>query len=106
MSYGCVSKADDPGLSILSTKDEKNTHLSVLFPRQSYTMRGESLRNDVRHHSSMLFAQYQYAVTRKDMVETFSVEDFKEHSGNLTIPADRMLHEVAFKLWKAPKYGA
>ncbi|KAE8700390.1 TMEM222 protein [Hibiscus syriacus] len=106
MSYGYVSNADDPGLSILSTKDEKNPHLSVLFPKQSYTMRGENPRNDVRHHSPMLFAQYQYAVTRKDMVETFSFEDFKERSGNLSIPADRMLHEVAFKLWKAPKYGA
>ncbi|GMI81396.1 hypothetical protein like AT5G11810 [Hibiscus trionum] len=106
MSYGLVSTADDPSLSILSTKDEKNPHLSVLFPKQSYTMRGESPRNDVRLHSPMLFAQYQYAVTRKDMVDTFSFEDFKERSGNLTIPADRMLHEVAFKLWKAPKYGA
>ncbi|KAK8513653.1 hypothetical protein V6N12_052828 [Hibiscus sabdariffa] len=106
MSYGFVSTADDPGLSIVSTKDEKNPHLSVLFPKQSYTMRGESPRNDVRHHSPMLLAQYQYAVTRKDMVETFSFEDFKQCSGDLTIPADRMLHEVAFKLWKAPKYGA
>lgn len=30
----------------------------------------------------------------------------KQHGGNLTIPADRFLHEIAFKLWKAPKYGA
>ena len=29
-----------------------------------------------------------------------------QHGGNLTIPADRLLHEIAFKLWKAPKYGA
>ncbi|XWS17646.1 hypothetical protein CRYUN_Cryun33cG0085300 [Craigia yunnanensis] len=106
MGYGYVSKADDPGLSILSPNYEKNPHLSALFPRQSYTMRGESPRNDVRHHSPMLIAQYQYAVTRKDMVETFSFEDFKVHSGNLTIPADRLLHEIAFKLWKALKYGA
>lgn len=106
MSYGYVSTGDDPALSILSTKDEKNPHLAVLFPKQSYTMRGESPRNDVRHHNPMLFAQYQYAVTRKDMVDTFSFEEFKKRSGNLTIPADRMLHEVAFKLWKAPKYGA
>ncbi|XVF35345.1 hypothetical protein REPUB_Repub18cG0137600 [Reevesia pubescens] len=106
MGFGYVSKADDPGLSILSPNYEKNPHLSALFPHQSYTMRGESTRNDVRHHSPMLIAQYQYAVTRKDMVETFSFEDFKEHSGNLTIPADRLLHEIAFKLWKAPKYGA
>ncbi|XP_052487652.1 uncharacterized protein LOC105768007 isoform X2 [Gossypium raimondii] len=106
MSYGSVSKADEPGLSILSTKYEKNPNLSALFPNQSYTMRGERQRNDVRQYGPMLFAQYQYAVTRKDMVETFSFEEFKECSGNLTIPADRLLHEIAFKLWKAPKYGA
>ncbi|OMO86596.1 Recoverin [Corchorus olitorius] len=106
LGYGCVSKADDPGFSILSPNCEKNSPLSELFPRQSYTMRGESPRNDVRHHSPMLVAQYQDGVTRKDMVETFSFEDIKEHSGNLTIPADRLLHEIAFKLWKAPKYGA
>jgi len=40
------------------------------------------------------------------MVEAFSFKDFKEHGGNLVIPADRFLHEVAFKVWKAPKYGA
>lgn len=31
---------------------------------------------------------------------------FVQHGGNLVIPADRFLHEVAFKVWKAPKYGA
>jgi hypothetical protein len=29
-----------------------------------------------------------------------------QNGGNLTIPADRFLHEIAFKMWKAPKYGA
>ncbi|XP_021275992.1 uncharacterized protein LOC110410560 isoform X2 [Herrania umbratica] len=106
MGYGYVSRADDPGLSILSHNYENDSPLSALFPRQSYTMRGESPRNDVRHHSPMLVAQYQNAVTRKDMVDTFSFKDFKERSGNLIIPADRLLHEIAFKLWKAPKYGA
>lgn len=36
------------------------------------------------------------------ILSTFSLQ----RSGNLTIPADRLLHEIAFKLWKAPKYGA
>lgn len=31
-----------------------------------------------RHYHPMLIAQWQYAVTRKDMAETFSFEDFKE----------------------------
>ncbi|KAL5559418.1 hypothetical protein UlMin_035629 [Ulmus minor] len=106
MSYGNVSQDDDPNLSVLTAKDEKNSNLSMLYPRQSYTMKGESPRKDVRHHSPMLVAQLQYGVTRKDMTETFSFKDFKENGINLVIPADRFLHEVAFKLWKAPKYGA
>ncbi|XP_059453883.1 uncharacterized protein LOC132184316 isoform X2 [Corylus avellana] len=106
MSYGNVPEDNDPKLSVLINKDEKNSDLSVLFPRQSYTVRGENPRKDVRHHCPMLIAQWQYGVTRKDMAEAFSFKDFKEHGGVLVIPADRFLHEVAFKLWKAPKYGA
>ncbi|KAL7164562.1 hypothetical protein ACSBR2_040460 [Camellia fascicularis] len=105
MSYGLVSENNDPNLSVIC-KDEKNSDLSLLFPRQSYTVKGMNLRKDVRHHCPMLIAQWQNAVTRKDMAETFSFKDFKEHGGILTIPADRFIHEVAFKLWKAPKYGA
>ncbi|KAF3447523.1 hypothetical protein FNV43_RR12709 [Rhamnella rubrinervis] len=106
MSYGSVSEDDESNLSVLTKKDERNSELPLLFPRQSYTMKGEIQRKDVRHHCPMLIAQWQYAVTRKDVAETFSFEDFKEHGGNLVIPADRFLHEIAFKLWKAPKYGA
>ncbi|CAK9180006.1 unnamed protein product [Ilex paraguariensis] len=104
MSYGTVSENDDLSLSVLNTNQQ--TNLSLLFPRQSYTMKGGHPRENVRHHCPMLIAQWQHAVTRKDLAETFSFRDFKEHGGNLTIPADRFLHEVAFKLWKAPKYGA
>lgn len=106
MSYGYVTEGDGRDLSILTSKDEMDPALSKLFPLQSYTMKGEKPRNDVRYHCPMLIAQWQYAVTRVDMAETFSFKDFKEHGGNLVIPADRFLHEVAFKLWKAPKYGA
>lgn len=107
LSYGNVSEHDDDSkLSVLVPKDEKSSYLQELFPRQSYTMRGENPRDDIRHHAPMLIAQSQDAVTRKDAAEKFSFEDFKKHGGNLTIPADRFLHEVAFKMWKAPKYGA
>ncbi|CAL5431856.1 unnamed protein product [Camellia sinensis] len=105
MSYGLVSENNDPNLSVIC-KDEKHSNLSSLFPRQSYVVKGMNLRKNVRHHCPMLIAQWQNAVTRKDMAETFSFKDFKEHGGILTIPADRFIHEVAFKLWKAPKYGA
>ncbi|XP_037496934.1 uncharacterized protein LOC105638155 isoform X2 [Jatropha curcas] len=87
MSYGNIREMDSTNLSVLVSKEERNSDLSMLFPRQSYTMRGEKPRNDVRHHCPMLVAQWQYAVTRMDMAETFSFKDFKEHGGNLVIPA-------------------
>lgn len=31
---------------------------------------------------------------------------YAQNGANNAILADRFLHEVAFKLWKAPKYGA
>ncbi|KNA20464.1 hypothetical protein SOVF_051640 [Spinacia oleracea] len=40
------------------------------------------------------------------MAQEFSFNEFKENCGNLAIAADRFLHEMVFKLWKAPKYGA
>lgn len=48
MSYGNVFKDDECNLSVLTSKDVKNSDLSALFPRQSYTMMGEVPRNDVR----------------------------------------------------------
>lgn len=48
MSYGHVPEDDDPNLSVLTTRDEKKSDLLMLFPRQSYTMRGENQREDVR----------------------------------------------------------
>jgi len=105
MSYGPVSDVDVPNYSV-GCKVESNSNLSLLIPRQSYTVKGRNLRDNVRHYCPMLIAQWQNAVTRKDTAETFSFEDFKEHGGFLTIPADKFLDEIAFKLWKAPKYGA
>ncbi|KAL2548503.1 hypothetical protein Fot_10033 [Forsythia ovata] len=106
MSYGASLEDDNSKFSVSDAKHKNNFGLLPLFPRQSYTMKGGKPREDVRCHCPMLVAQLQNAVTRKDMVKVFSFRDFNENGGILTIPADRFLHEVAFKLWKAPKYGA
>ncbi|KAI3938469.1 hypothetical protein MKW92_030803 [Papaver armeniacum] len=105
MGYGASVDDEDNSLLQLNTQ-KKNSNLSLFYPRQSYTMKGANLINNIRHHCPMLITQWQEAVTRKDMAERFSFQDIKEKGGNLAIPADRFLHEVAFKLWKAPKYGA
>ncbi|CAA3019659.1 Hypothetical predicted protein [Olea europaea subsp. europaea] len=106
MSYGATLDDDNSIFVVSDAKLKINNELSLLFPRQSYTMKGGKPNKNIRHYSPMLVGQWQNAVTRKDMVEEFSFRDFIEHGGNLVIPADRFLHEVAFKLWKAPKYGA
>ncbi|KAL7112224.1 hypothetical protein ACP275_05G138600 [Erythranthe tilingii] len=106
MSYGAMVGDDDLKLSVFDSKLENGSEFSVVFPRQSYTMKRGKPRENVRNYCPMLLAQYQSAVTRMDTVESFSYRDIFENGGNLVIPADRFLHEVAFKLWKAPKYGA
>nr|GME12475.1 uncharacterized protein LOC109158375 [Ipomoea batatas] len=106
LSFGAVIENENSNFSVADGRHENSPELSRLFPRQSYTLKGGKPRENVRKHCPMLVAQWQDAVTRKDMVESYSFEDFKEHGGNLVIPTDRYLHELAFKLWKAPKYGA
>ncbi|KAL4197729.1 hypothetical protein AMTRI_Chr04g189740 [Amborella trichopoda] len=106
LSYGSpLLNGDSSSLNSLALK-EMHPNLSLLRPCQSYTMKGGRILNGIRHHHPMLVAQWQEAVTRKDMARLFSFQEFKERGGNLVILADRFLHEVAFKLWKAPKYGA
>ncbi|KAJ4882999.1 Uncharacterized protein Rs2_33092 [Raphanus sativus] len=106
LSYGSVTDKDVSVFSVKAPREGVNPAFQGLVPRQSYTMRGEKPRDDVRDYCPMLVAQWQDAVTRKDLVDTLSFEALKKLSGNLVIPADRFIHEVAFKLWKAPKYGA
>ncbi|XP_010491931.1 PREDICTED: uncharacterized protein LOC104769417 [Camelina sativa] len=106
LSYGSVTDKDVSVFPVNAPQQDMNPAFAGLVPRQSYTMRGEKTRDDVRHYCPMLVAQWQHAVTRKDLVDTLSFEALKKLSGNLVIPADRFIHEVAFKLWKAPKYGA
>nr|AFO66498.1 putative rhomboid family protein [Brassica napus] len=107
LSYGSVTDKDVSVFPVKNTPQEGiNPAFQGLVPRQSYTMRGEKTRDNVRDYCPMLVAQWQDAVTRKDLVDTLSFEALKKLSGSLVIPADRFIHEVAFKLWKAPKYGA
>lgn len=49
MSYGKIAAGPDKHLSVLSPKCVENSNLSKLFPRQSYTLRGENPRDNVRY---------------------------------------------------------
>ncbi|PAN03907.1 hypothetical protein PAHAL_1G028400 [Panicum hallii] len=105
LSYGSASGNKDE-FSILTSSTETDSDLNLLRPRQSYTMKAGHALEDVRLHHPILLAQWQEGVTRVDLVKVFSFEEFMKHGGNLAMLAERFLPEVAFKLWKAPKYGA
>lgn len=106
LSYGSNSSEKSDDSSLLISSEEISPSLASLLPYQSYTMKGGKLLNDVRHHHPMLAVQHQEGVTRRDGAKIFSFEEFQEQGGNRAILADRFLYEIAFKLWKTPKYGA
>lgn len=105
LSYGSASGNKDE-FSILTSSTETDSDLNLLRPRQSCTMKAGHTLDDVRLHHPFLLAQWQEGVTRVDLAKGFSFEEFMKRGGNLAMLAERFLHEVAFKLWKASKYGA
>ncbi|KAH7415791.1 hypothetical protein KP509_14G061100 [Ceratopteris richardii] len=109
-SYG-VKAASDVSLNNLELHrqqvfDSLQTNLRVHCPQQSYKMKDGKLVIDVRDHHPMLVVHQMNGVTRRDHVSSLDFDDFLKNGCNLSILADRFLHELAFKLWKAPKYGA
>uniref|UniRef100_A0A0D9VBY6 Uncharacterized protein n=1 Tax=Leersia perrieri TaxID=77586 RepID=A0A0D9VBY6_9ORYZ len=105
LSYGSTVENKN-GFSISNSSTETDSDLNLLRPRQSYTMKAGNILDNVRNHHPMLLAQWQEGVTRSDLTKGFTFEEFIKRGGNLAMLAERFLHEVAFKLWKAPKYGA
>ncbi|KAG0585834.1 hypothetical protein KC19_2G042800 [Ceratodon purpureus] len=105
LGYG---DAQASGESVPSFRDdgELPSVLAALRPRQSYTMKAGKPVEGLREEYPLLAVYNQVAVTRRDEVQRFLFEDFHKRAGNLVMLADRFLYEVAFKLWKAPKYGA
>ncbi|KAG6548457.1 hypothetical protein Mapa_009944 [Marchantia paleacea] len=104
LGYGSVDASEDEVASILPENSEPK--LAELMPRQSYTIKAAQPIEGIRDHHPLLAVYHLNAVTRLDEVDSFTFDEFKQHAGNLTILVDRFLHEVAFKLWRAPKYGA
>lgn len=105
LGYG---DAQASGESVPCFRDEIElpSALAALRPRQSYTMKAGKPVEGLREAYPLLAVYNQVAVTRRDEVQRFLFEDFHKRAGNLVMLADRFLYEVAFKLWKAPKYGA
>eukprot|EP00850_Spirogloea_muscicola_P019674 SM000196S05366 [mRNA] locus=s196:123538:125797:+ [translate_table: standard] len=96
-----------PGdLALLPMEDAVAPELRHLRPRQSYELKGGAVVRDLRYHHPLLVAYDLEGVTRRDDARCLDVQECRERGGNLAILVDRFLHEIAFKLWRAPKYGA
>ena len=60
----------------------------------------------VRRQQAVLCLRRLPGVIRRDGCSRFSLGDCCSSSGTLALLADRLLPEVAYKLGRAPKYGA
>ncbi|GAB4814971.1 hypothetical protein N2152v2_002017 [Parachlorella kessleri] len=74
-------------------------------PLQSYQFRGTE-QVAIRHDLAALVVHRLAGVIRKDAVQKLDVEEVLERGGGGCILAQRLLPEVAYKLGRAPKYGA
>ncbi|CAI7930885.1 unnamed protein product [Closterium sp. NIES-54] len=75
-------------------------------PRQSYELRGDEPVEAIRRHHPLLVTRHLPAVTRCDEATRFGMQECIQNGGDRAILADRFIYEIAFKLWRYPKYGA
>lgn len=77
----------------------------VLRPLQSWQqLAGQALQIDARR--PLLCMRRLPGVVRRDECTAFSLKECAEKSGVLGLLADRLVPEIAYKLGRAPKYGA
>ncbi|KAI3911568.1 hypothetical protein MKW92_017169 [Papaver armeniacum] len=88
----CINSLVGGILQIALPGSEIGSHLQIVIL---------SIENSCRNHEKKCMVNFF-------LFQLFLSDGSFYHAerGNLAIPADRFLHEVAFKLWKAPKYGA
>lgn len=104
LSYGIVSEKDCTGSTASLAPMKMNSDLSLLRPRQSYTMKQGIVLSHIRYlyslslsdhnfifvlltpeflthcrnHHPMILAQWQNAVTRRDMSKEFTFSEIKQ----------------------------
>ena len=74
-------------------------------PLQSYQFKGmKKVHVDAKRPAVVVHRLP--GIVRKDRVQTFHVAEIEAKGGGGCILAERMLAEIAYKIDKAPKYGA
>lgn len=89
----------------LQTCAEHSAWRRLLRPKQSWQVCG--LQDvDVELTQPLAVAACLRGVTRVDLVDRFLLGDMLEGAGQGCILLERLMHEIAYKLARAPKYGA
>jgi hypothetical protein len=77
----------------------------ILRPKQSWQVCGlEDV--EVCQAQPILVAARLRGVTRVDEVESFSLQAALERGGQGCILLERLIHEIAYKVARTPKYGS
>lgn len=93
------------GTSDQAQQQQQQWVRKVLRPPQSCEqLAGQPLA--VSHQRAVLCLRRLPGVIRRDECSRFSLGDCCSSSGTLAILADRLAPEIAYKLGRAPKYGA
>lgn len=78
----------------------------VVRPRQSFQQVGGESLADLDTQSAVLCLRRLPGVVRQDRLGQASVKESWNKAGQGVILIDRLLHEIAYKLGRAAKYGA
>ncbi|KAK9823699.1 hypothetical protein WJX72_004744 [[Myrmecia] bisecta] len=78
---------------------------SIVRPKQSYQICGLD-EVQVQQDRPLLTVQRLPGVIRRDHATKLGLQECLQHGGNQCILAERLLPELAYKLGRAPKYGA
>ena len=77
----------------------------MLRPQQSWQFSGlDGVAVDEAR--PVIVAACLRGVTRRDRVDAFRLQDVLARGGQGCILLERLIHEIAYKLARAPKYGS
>ena len=83
----------------------ENSYEDIARPKQSWQVCGLS-DVEVDEERPVLVAARLRGVMRVDEAETYCVEDALDRGGQGCILMERLIHEIAYKVARAPKFGS
>jgi len=77
-----------------------------IIPLQSYTFNNRDKIVDIENFRHFVVAYHHQTTTRRDLTAHLSEREISKNGANGKMLIDHFMHELAFKLGRAAKYGA